>query len=101
MKFHPRRPQQRTDRFGCATLASNYFPQVFGMNSQFQNSDLRAFHRLDLYSLGMINERSSNLLHEFFHRAPACVPFVELPRAPLHRDERATNLRHWDLTRKT
>lgn len=82
MKFHPRRPEQGADRFGCTTLSPNHFTQIFGMNSQFENSNLRAFDGLDLHSLGMINERSSNLLYEFFHRAPACVQFVELPRAP-------------------
>src|SRR5271169_2364390 len=40
------------------------------MNSQFQNGDLRSLYGLDLHSLRMIHQRSSNLLYEFLHRAP-------------------------------
>ena len=71
----------RTVLLGCASLTTNYFSQVFGMDSQLKNGYLGPFDCLDLNSLRVIDQRSGNLLYQLFHRAPCvCVLAYE----PLH-----------------
>ena len=70
MQFHPRRTQQRSDRFRRAALPPNHFAEVFGMDAKFEDGHLRTLDGPDLYSLWVIYKRSSDLLHKFLHWAP-------------------------------
>ena len=92
VQFHPGRTEKRANRFGRATLASDHFSEILRMNPQFEDGDLRTLHCFHLHSLRMIHQRSSNVLYEFFHRAPACTALVELLHAnlPLSVRGRAT-----------
>ena len=54
-EFHARGAEQCANRLGGASLTTDYFSEVFGMDSQFKNGDLGTFDCFDLNPLWVID----------------------------------------------
>ena len=63
-EFHSGGAQQRANSFGRASLASDYFTQIFRRNPQLKNGHLRALYGIDSHTLRMIYQGFGNLLNE-------------------------------------
>ena len=70
VQFHPRRTEQRSNRFRRPPLPPDHFAQIFRMHPQLQHGNLRPFDGLHLHVLGMIHEGSGDGFDQILHRVP-------------------------------